>query len=636
MKTKQKNIFMLLVMSSFILFNSFSLFAYDKSMYIDSLNINVNISEDNQYSVNEKYKINYLTQHHGFFREIPTNYQKSGYYTKLKDITSDNPFSISNDDYSTIIKVGDAKTYVSGIKDYNIGFTLDIGKNYKEEEDGKTYFYYNLVGQYWDFPIYDVNFTINFPKQIDSNNISFTSGQYGSKESNVSYILSSDKKSIKGTIDQIFPGEALTLYVDLPKGYFTGERDYIADINKNFIFAVLVALLIIIIGIMSFIRYGKDEDIIEVQSFDPPKGFNPMMLSYFLNRRIDIKDTTAMLFYWADKGYINIKQDTEEKNKYFISKSKELPSSCNIAERKLFKAYFNNTKIGEEIDISSFGESFIELRQKGIDRVGEYFNIHDSTELINKDSKKAKNTIGIMASISLLIIAYFSPNTFDSNVLASTLILFGINTAFLIGLTITLSTLINNSVTSNKFAKFGFIVLSIIIILTFALFDLIFLGVASFNNVGYKFAILNIVSIILIAFLISITEKRSEYATKTYGTILGYKSFIEFVEIEKLKVMLDEDPNLFYHTLSFAIVLGLEKKWYKKFETLDIPKNNNFIFFGYSGYYYASAFNNLSSGINHSINQSISSVQASNNSGSSFSGGGFSGGGFGGGGGGGW
>ena len=157
----------------------------------------------------------------------------------------------------------------------------------------------------------------------------------------------------------------------------------------------------------------------------------------------------------------------------------------------------------------------------------------------------------------------------------------------------------------------------------------------SFENIGYKFAILNIISVVAVSFLISISEKRSDYATKTYGIILGYKSFIEFVEIDKLKMMIDEDPNLFYHSLAYAIVLGLEKKWYKKFETLDIPKNNNFIFYGYTGMYYASVFNHMSNGINHSINQSISSIISSSSSGG-ISSGGFSGGGFGGGGGGGW
>ncbi|MBK5200369.1 MAG: DUF2207 domain-containing protein [Spirochaetaceae bacterium] len=635
MKSQKEKIFKFGILFTLILFNSLALFAYDNTMYIQALNINVEVSEDNQYKVNEQYDFNYLSQHHGFYREIPTNYQKSGYYTILKNISSDNPYSIDSTNNSTIIKVGDANQYVTGVKNYNVNFTLDVGKNYKEEQDGKTYFYYNLVGQYWDFPINNVAFHINFPKAIEADKISFTSGRYGATETSATYTLSSDKKSISGTLNKVMPGEALTLYVDLPKGYFSGERDYLANVNKNFIFAILISALIILLGIITFIKYGRDEDIIEVQSFNAPKGFNPMKLGYFLNKTVAIKDTTAMLFYWADQGFITIKEDVEAKEDFYIVKVKELPSSCDLAERKLFQAYFNDKKIGDKVNISDFGKTFVEMRQKSIDRISESFNIQDSTELVDKDARKAKNAMGIMAAIAFLILGYYTPVNMVSDIIASTLIPFGLNTFFLVFLTVILSKLINNSVTSKKTTKLTLIILSIIITLACALFNLAFIALASFENIGYKFAILNIISVVAVSFLISISEKKSVYATKNYGTILGYKSFIEFVEIDKLKMMIDEDPNLFYHSLSYAIVLGLEKKWYKKFETLNIPKNNNFIFFGYTGMYYASVFNNMSNGINHSITQSISSVQSSGSSGGTSSGG-FSGGGFGGGGGGGW
>ena len=336
MKTQKEKVFKFGILITLLLFNSVALFAYDNTMFIQSLNINVDVSEDNQYIVNEQYDFNYLSQHHGFYREIPTNYQKSGYYTILKDISADSPYSIKASNYSTNIIVGDSNKYVTGLKKYEVNFTLDVGKNYKEEQDGKTFFYYNLVGKYWNFPINNVTFHIDFPKPIEANNISFTSGSYGSTETNSTYTLSPDKKSIDGTISQIMPGESLTVYVDLPQQYFTGERDYIANVNKNFIFAILISALIIILGIITFIKYGRDEDIIEVESFNAPEGFNPMKLGYFLNKTVAIKDTTAMLFYWADQGIISIKEDTESKEDFYISKIKEIPSSCDLAERKLF------------------------------------------------------------------------------------------------------------------------------------------------------------------------------------------------------------------------------------------------------------------------------------------------------------
>ncbi|MBQ2258999.1 MAG: DUF2207 domain-containing protein, partial [Spirochaetales bacterium] len=52
---------------------------------------------------------------------------------------------------------------------------------------------------------------------------------------------------------------------------------------------------------------------------------------------------------------------------------------------------------------------------------------------------------------------------------------------------------------------------------------------------------------------------------------LGYRDFINLVEIDKLKLLIDEDPEIFYHTLSFAMAFGLEETWAKKFKGLYIP-----------------------------------------------------------------
>ena len=265
MKIK-KNIKLLLVFSLFI-FSLNSLFALDSSMYVESLNVNMKISEDNQYNINEKYNFNYLTEHHGFFRVIPTDYTGSDYYVELKNIESDAPFSVDKNSRSTTIKIGEANRTVIGEKQYNLNYTMDIGKNYSEEADGKTYAYYNLVGGSWDFPIKNVSFTATFPKKIDPESISITSGTFDSTTFSGIAQISDDLTTIKGTIDVINPGEYLTLYVNLPEGYFSGERDIVTSVNRNFIILLVLSIVAILFTIMEFFKYGKDDDIIEVQSW---------------------------------------------------------------------------------------------------------------------------------------------------------------------------------------------------------------------------------------------------------------------------------------------------------------------------------------------------------------------------------
>ena len=61
-------------------------------------------------------------------------------------------------------------------------------------------------------------------------------------------------------------------------------------------------------------------------------------------------------------------------------------------------------------------------------------------------------------------------------------------------------------------------------------------------------------------------SRRSPYAQQVLGEILGYRDFLEEVEVDKLRTMIDEDPDYFYHNLSYAIVLDLEEKWARKAE----------------------------------------------------------------------
>lgn len=76
-----------------------------------------------------------------------------------------------------------------------------------------------------------------------------------------------------------------------------------------------------------------------------------------------------------------------------------------------------------------------------------------------------------------------------------------------------------------------------------------------------------------LGFLAVVTGKRSAYAQKKkLEEIVGYREFISKVEMDKLKMMIDSDPSLFYHVLSYAIVLGLEDVWAKKFAKIALAE----------------------------------------------------------------
>jgi uncharacterized membrane protein len=63
---------------------------------------------------------------------------------------------------------------------------------------------------------------------------------------------------------------------------------------------------------------------------------------------------------------------------------------------------------------------------------------------------------------------------------------------------------------------------------------------------------------------------RKEKYVKALGDILGFKEFITVTEEDKIKVMLEENPELYYHILPYAQVLGVTEEWEDKFRHLTI------------------------------------------------------------------
>jgi uncharacterized membrane protein YgcG len=127
---------------------------------------------------------------------------------------------------------------------------------------------------------------------------------------------------------------------------------------------------------------------------------------------------------------------------------------------------------------------------------------------------------------------------------------------------------------------------------------------------------------------------RTENYMETLGHVLGFKEFIEVTEDEeRIRFMLQENPELFYDILPYAQVLGVTDEWEKKFAGILLQPPTWYVGDGYSAfdYYVFSSRLRVASYAMTTRPQSNSSVGGAGGGGSF---GGFSGGGHGGGGGG--
>lgn len=139
------------------------------------------------------------------------------------------------------------------------------------------------------------------------------------------------------------------------------------------------------------------------------------------------------------------------------------------------------------------------------------------------------------------------------------------------------------------------------------------------------------IAVIILALFMFFGSKRTKAGNQVYGQILGFKEFIKKAELDRLKMLVEENPSYYYDIMPYAYVLGLSDQWIKNFETMHMPEPD-----WYSGRdpFGDAVFYSMVRSANACATAPETSGGGS--SGGGFSGGGFSGGGSGGGGGGAW
>jgi uncharacterized membrane protein len=189
---------------------------------------------------------------------------------------------------------------------------------------------------------------------------------------------------------------------------------------------------------------------------------------------------------------------------------------------------------------------------------------------------------------------------------------------------------------SRFFKVFGFILFGLVAYAATVILQIVLVG--NSDLFAILMAIPSVFFPLYLAVLAVVTSKRSAYANMLLEQTVGFREFIDKVEMDKLKLMIDDNPQIFYHVLGYAIVLGLEDKWAKKFKnlTVDPPTWYRGASPATNALFYSALAHRLHSNV---MEHSLYAQSKGGSSGpvrSSFGSSGFSGGGFGGGGGGAW
>ena len=613
-------------------------FADDNTMDTKEYNINIEVNENNSYHYEEDILVDFLTPHHGIFRYIPL---KGSTLSNVKLFGSDYPYELKKGGLQNygVIKVGDPDKTITGKKNYKLNYTVSL---YEDNNETSDMMIVNVFPTKWDDDVEKFTCKLTMPKSTDFSNLQIYSGPYGddSNKDNIQYRV--EHNTIYLSKENLPANHGITVYLPLPNNYWQGAPIY----GKPSSMGLLLLLGVVFFGpIISFILwfiYGRDEKIVKTLEFYPPDELTPGEIGYLIDGKVDNKDITANIIYMADKGYIEINENPEDKNDYEFYPIKRPGNNEPQYLRTLYDG------IGS-FD-SNFSRKYLSAKEKLIDKYKD--------NKIYTDKSLWYKIFGLIATLSPILALCIWDMQYPISE-------YSIRTAILMAIPILIGT---NCLIKAVKDKSGLVFIKRIIRIIIALICLILstVFVYMFNTVGLlpeniqlmihgSYFIITGFTMCIAAFML---KKRPEIS-RLMGRILGFKDFIKTAELDKINMLINEDPEYFYHIIPYAYVFGLTNIWIKKFENIPLitPKwcpPNFEPSRTYSWNHFDNYMNRRFTQINFddfrgktydTINNAIDSFESDMRSSSShdswsggggFSGGGFSGGGSGGGGGGGW
>lgn len=613
----------------------------DDGYTINNYDIIIKVKENNVLDITENINVNFNESRHGIYRTIPL----FNTITRLDGTTSKNKVQITNikvnEPYTKSIQngklnlqIGDPDRTITGPKTYSIHYDYNLGKDPSKDYDE---LYFNLIGNEWDTNINKVNFTINLPKEFDSDNLGFSTGKFGSTSSNDVYYQVNGNTISGYTLKTLEQGEGLTIRLELEEGYFKNAKLQV-DWKESLIYIFPILFPILCYNLWK--KYGKDDKVVKTIEFNPPDGMNSLDVGFYYKGIATNKDVISLLLYFANKGYLKISKTQVPKlfgtrESFTITKLKEYDGN-DWCEKTFLEGLFRKRRKNQSpylIGIQTIPSNKVteeDLKDNFYITIRHILNDKKSKENQDKifDSKSVRKKGSIMAAIVITFLMIIIPPFLTTYDFIGTFF-----PLFIAALAISIYTYYTAKALEEKNKKLPSILLMTLVIIivlciSFFAFPNVLLAFDSITLTGY---LIGLICIIIMTIFYRIIPKRTPYGIEILGKIKGFKEFIETAEKDKLETLVQDNPTYYYDILPYAYVLGVSNTWMKKFESMSYQPPN---WYEGSTDFHISDFDHFMFSATRTMTSALSSSMSSGSSGGS--GGGSAGGGSGGGGGGSW
>lgn len=383
----------------------------------------------------------------------------------------------------------------------------------------------------------------------------------------------------------------------------------------------------------SWNKFGRDPEAPSIYpQFETPEGLSPAALGYINNESISNNFISASIINISVKGYIRIRQEEDnmlfgliKNSQYVLVKTKDADASLKPEELQLMRYLFGSS------NTNVLDGKYDPMMKTMVDEYKNSLKSQYESFVTKGNNFKFVLIPLLILSISLIIVGVYDSYNVDREIPMIVASIAGIFEFFSISLLI--------GYYMANFKVLRWIVIIGVILVFYAVYQYYLHHSETYliNNVYAEIILLVFGAISMIYYLYLIRQPSTE-KLRMQSLIKGFDMYLGAAEEEQIKFFNPPKltPEIFEKYLPYAIVLGTEKIWGKKFQNMleaSSLEPSQYHSSWYTGNMISPAL--FTSSLNSSFTQAISSASSPPSS-SGSGGGGFSGGGGGGGGGGGW
>ena len=578
------------------------------------------VGKDRVADVTEKITVAFYDTSHGIVRYLPTD--KGEQYSSVT-VDGDDYFVTSEGGFicvNTGKRIG-GPTYSGGKeKDYVIRYKIVPPTNTARS----TNYYMNVVPYGWTTSQKNVTLKVTMP--YDIKDFMVFAGNYGSTTQYSGSGLNVNANVLTFAVGDLSAFQGVTVDIE------TGKR-FSLPFSVGGLLAIIFALAAVAAPILFKNLAAQDRPVVEVVNSEPPMDYDhrldPAEAGYLVDGKCEMKDITAMIFYFASKGYLEI--ENVDDNPVLIAKG--IPDDLPEHQKTIYYGLF---KSGDRVTSKQLKDKFY----SSADRANTQIISKYKKRLYESDTDRKSRWIGVVSFVVLALLTIvlgirISPTILSVSFLYRyVLMIVGMFAMFMLGRSF--------YAYKEKFTfRFYRNVVLLVLIASLAAGFIFSLAFSYFGGfMPFYGAVACYAAAFVSAFLSGSVRKRTEYYANMLGQIKGFKNFLTAVDKDRMLALIEENPEYYYDVLPYINVLGIDDKWADKFSNIDIPPAT----------YYVNApdvfdliiFNNLVRSTFTSYSRAMGSRPQQRNYGGGKGifggkggfGGGFGGGGFGGGGGG--